>query len=284
MKAQGATEDEINAQKLRVKNASKELDDFCDETGRARQRGREYTPINAKFPDDYKQTRYEQGIRYEPQKGDSIKVPAVPPEVQNTLEKQGEITRPENEQDVLKDFKRFNVNTRSDAEMLAQVNPNYEKGTREWTYNCQRTVTAQELVYRGYDVTAMPYNASDAISDVMWNAWEMPANPFDDPDLFMLGNKNTFNEGIKTAFDKWGDGSRAVVRLKWNTENGGNGHFIFARRVKDDIIFTDPQNKTIVKIGETLERTTRNTSQMWVMRVDNRKVNGNINLAVKNRE
>ena len=284
MKAQGATEDEINAQKLRVKNASKELDDFCDETGRARQRGREYTPINAKFPDDYKQTRYEQGIRYEPQKGDSIKVPAVPPEVQNTLEKQGEITRPENEQDLLKDFKRFNVNTRSDAEMLAQVNPNYEKGTREWTYNCQRTVTAQELVYRGYDVTAMPYNASDAISDVMWNAWEMPANPFDDPDLFMLGNKNTFNEGIKTAFDKWGDGSRAVVRLKWNTENGGNGHFIFARRVKDDIIFTDPQNKTIVKIDETLERTTRNTSQMWVMRVDNRKVNGNINLAVKNRE
>ena len=57
MKAQGATEDEINAQKLRVKNASKNLDDFCDETGRARQRGREYTPINAKFPDGYEQTR-----------------------------------------------------------------------------------------------------------------------------------------------------------------------------------------------------------------------------------
>lgn len=49
MKAQGATEDEINAQKLRVKNASTRLDDFCDETGRARQRAREYTPINASF-------------------------------------------------------------------------------------------------------------------------------------------------------------------------------------------------------------------------------------------
>lgn len=57
MKAQGATDEEINAQKLRVKNASTELDDFCDATGRARQRAREYTPINATFPDGYQQTR-----------------------------------------------------------------------------------------------------------------------------------------------------------------------------------------------------------------------------------
>lgn len=63
MKAQGATEDEINAQKIRVKNASANLDDFCQETGRATQRAREYTPVNAQFPDGYKQTKYEQGIR-----------------------------------------------------------------------------------------------------------------------------------------------------------------------------------------------------------------------------
>lgn len=63
MKAQGATDEEIQAQKFRVKNASKNLDDFCDETGRARQRAREYTPINATFPDGYKQTKYEQGIK-----------------------------------------------------------------------------------------------------------------------------------------------------------------------------------------------------------------------------
>ena len=284
MKAQGANEDQINAQKMRVKNASKNLDDFCDETGRARQRSREYTPINATFPDGYKQTRWENGIRYEPEKGDSISVPAVPKAVQETLEKQGEITRPENEQEALKGFKRFNVNTRTDAEMLAQVNPNYTKGTREWTYNCQRTVAAQELVYRGYDVTAMPYNPNDAISDVAWRAWKVPQNPWTDPDLFPLGNKKTFNEGIKTVFDQWGDGSRAIVRLKWNTEHGGNGHFVFARRVKDDIIFTDPQNNTILNINEKLEKTTRSTNQMWVMRVDNREISDNISLAVKNRE
>lgn len=51
MKAQGATDEEIQAQKARVRNASANLDDFCDETGRARQRAREYTPVNAEFPD-----------------------------------------------------------------------------------------------------------------------------------------------------------------------------------------------------------------------------------------
>ena len=61
MKAQGATAEEINAQKLRVRNASTNLDEFCDKTGRARQRAREYTPVNAKFPDEYKQTYYERG-------------------------------------------------------------------------------------------------------------------------------------------------------------------------------------------------------------------------------
>lgn len=49
MKAQGAPEAEIKAQRERVKKASQDIDDFCDETGRARKRSREYTPINASF-------------------------------------------------------------------------------------------------------------------------------------------------------------------------------------------------------------------------------------------
>ena len=72
MKAQGATEEEINAQKIRVKNASTNLDDFCEETGRARRRSRENTPINASFPDGYKQTYYERGTkRHDPTRFDN---------------------------------------------------------------------------------------------------------------------------------------------------------------------------------------------------------------------
>ena len=51
LKAQGASDDEIKAQRLRVKNARNELDDFCDETGRARRTNREQTPIQATWPE-----------------------------------------------------------------------------------------------------------------------------------------------------------------------------------------------------------------------------------------
>ena len=51
LKAQGAEPEEIRAQRQRVRNASEKLDTFCEETGRARRRSREYTPIKAEFPD-----------------------------------------------------------------------------------------------------------------------------------------------------------------------------------------------------------------------------------------
>ncbi len=52
LKAQGASEEEIKAQKVRVKNARTRLDDFCEETGRSRRSSRERTPIKADFPED----------------------------------------------------------------------------------------------------------------------------------------------------------------------------------------------------------------------------------------
>ena len=50
-KARG-DEEEITRQKLRVKNARTELNDFCEETGRARRSAREQTPIKAEWPDE----------------------------------------------------------------------------------------------------------------------------------------------------------------------------------------------------------------------------------------
>lgn len=51
LKAQGAGEEEIKAQKIRVNNARTNLNDFCEETGRARRSGRERTPIKAEWPE-----------------------------------------------------------------------------------------------------------------------------------------------------------------------------------------------------------------------------------------
>jgi hypothetical protein len=50
MKAQGANEDAIRAQRERVSRASANIDDFCDENGLPRRRNREFTPVNATWP------------------------------------------------------------------------------------------------------------------------------------------------------------------------------------------------------------------------------------------
>lgn len=91
MKAQGATEDEINAQKMRVKNARTNLDDFCTETGRARQRSREYTPVNATFPDGYQQTEYMRN------KTESLKTNPGNVKMNAKLDAEGNITSPMDE-------------------------------------------------------------------------------------------------------------------------------------------------------------------------------------------
>ena len=51
MKAQGESEDVLKAQRAKVRQASHDIDVFCDETGRARRRNREYTPVNAEWPE-----------------------------------------------------------------------------------------------------------------------------------------------------------------------------------------------------------------------------------------
>ena len=51
MKAQGASAEEIRAQRERVNRASADIDEFCDEHDLPRRRNREYTPVNATWPD-----------------------------------------------------------------------------------------------------------------------------------------------------------------------------------------------------------------------------------------
>ena len=52
MKAQGASEDQIRAQRERVSRASSAIDDFCDEHDLPRRRNRESAPVRATWPDE----------------------------------------------------------------------------------------------------------------------------------------------------------------------------------------------------------------------------------------
>lgn len=51
MKAQGAPEEAIKAQQEKVRQSSRDIDDFCDATGRTRQRSREGVYTGRSFPD-----------------------------------------------------------------------------------------------------------------------------------------------------------------------------------------------------------------------------------------
>lgn len=52
MQAQGADPEAIKAQRAKVHKASDDINQFCEDTGRARRRNREYTPVNATWPDE----------------------------------------------------------------------------------------------------------------------------------------------------------------------------------------------------------------------------------------
>ena len=51
LKAQNASAEEMRAAKNRIRNAENALDQFCEATGRARRREREYAPVRATWPD-----------------------------------------------------------------------------------------------------------------------------------------------------------------------------------------------------------------------------------------
>lgn len=84
MKAQGASEEEIKAQRQRIRQASANLDDFCDETGRARRTSREGSPVRAVWDTpDGPVTRYNGGYvsadGAPPPKGPFNPPPVTPP-------------------------------------------------------------------------------------------------------------------------------------------------------------------------------------------------------------
>ena len=65
MRAQGADEEQIRAQRARVNKASDDIEAFCDEHDMPRRRNREFTPVNATFQDEdtYDPTEFSTNTR-----------------------------------------------------------------------------------------------------------------------------------------------------------------------------------------------------------------------------
>ena len=188
------------------------------------------------------------------------------------------IRKPTN-QAILKSFKRYDLKSKSEAEKLAQVNPKYNIDLA-YRMNCQRCVAAYELIERGYDVTAKAFNEADSIGSSALKIWDFNiAEAHNDRGFVRIKSKETFIKQIEEAFKIWGKEARAIARLQWIE---GGGHFVNVKKAGDRVVFIDSQTNRELEIFDTLAKCAETKVGLWLMRVDNRKLNDLVIEAVEN--
>lgn len=132
-------------------------------------------------------------------------------------------------------------------ERIKKTNPHYSEG-EEYQINCQRCVTAYEARARGLDVEALParvYNDSTPYiyQDKLPYARDVGgwAHVYERGKLVPMSSNsaNGVINKIDKQMGKWGDGSRAIVRVSWS--RGDSGHVFIAHKENGTTRFIDPQ-------------------------------------------
>ena len=131
-------------------------------------------------------------------------------------------------------FSRIEGNHSVDEDLRA-VNPNYATGESRWTMNCQRAVPAYEMRRRGYDVTAKPLPDESENDVLAADGW---FRAFENAEVIRvpLGNGR---KQIEEQMAQWGDGARAMIRVKFLRQN--SGHIFCCEQVDGKTIYMDPQ-------------------------------------------
>ena len=160
-------------------------------------------------------------------------------------------------------FRAF-LGDRSFKTAVEGTNPGYATGKPEYTNNCQRCVVAYEMRRRGYAVTSAPIpvdsNGSPIFDDDTVN-W---AKAFD-AEQIGCGTDSGYGTAVK-MMKRYGDGSRAVIRVDWI--GLPFGHVFIAENIKGKIHFIDPQSGNMdvsSYFGYAMEGKTS------IMRTDNAK-------------
>lgn len=147
----------------------------------------------------------------------------------------------------------------SQADILSQTNPNYDKGEK-FQVNCQRCVPAYEMRRRGYNVTAKPLPCNDDIYQYEYlSMWDNPQE---------IKCSGSGLKDIKQYMKSWGDGSRAEVSIDFKGLD--YSHLIVAEQRAGKTIFVDPQNNEI--LDDSFFKTVE-SNKTSICRLDNLKPN-----------
>lgn len=162
---------------------------------------------------------------------------------------------------------------------ISVTNPHFWEG-RQWQINCQRCIWAWEAQRRGYDVEALP-NTRDANDNLpyMYDPQGWP-NVIKNGGASLVGlpSRNTIVK-MDAQMKEWGDGARAIVRVKW--KRGNSGHVFVAERRGDTTVYADPQTGKLVNIKSYMDDAVKGETKL--LRTDNAEFTNLIEKAVKRR-
>lgn len=156
------------------------------------------------------------------------------------------------------------------------ANPYFDKtGTyREFTFNCQRCVVANEARRRGYDVVAQPTYEGDKMGAAAYvnpntgvrNSYWMGSFQGAKPEKVGKTTATATQRALESKMAEYGNGSRAVMQVQWK---GGNGHVISVERKGGKTYYVDPQDGTRYRPKDLFGAIKPRSTQ--ITRVDNLK-------------
>lgn len=127
---------------------------------------------------------------------------------------------------------------RSIATAQWESNPYYSDTYREFSENCQRCVWAYEMQRRGYDVEALPTYKDDMMPS--GGNWLKAMDGITEADVSGRNNKAVI-ANIEKQLKEWGEGSRAIIRVKW--QGFASGHVINVEYTNGKFYYVDAQDR-----------------------------------------
>ena len=158
------------------------------------------------------------------------------------------------------------------------ANPYYSDSYAEFSTNCQRCVFAYELRRRGYDVEALPTYESDIMP--RGNNWTSAMSGMTNASVGRT-TENATLKSIDKQMEQWGDGSRAILRLKW--AGGNTGHVVNVERANGKTYVYDAQSNKRVTGADYLKKYLpfATLSRTELFRTDNANITDNMRYMVK---